>query len=174
MGSMLTFIIGILLAVWLAFHQIAEHYRFDLVSDSKNGGVFIIDKRNASLNYCDTKTCVLVGSGVLPSQIMNNPSALASLQNAIMGAPAPVSAPQPGQAPTGMEKNLASSGAPKADHPDEEKPQEADEEGASEADSSSDKEQDADKTENEEKPDTDEKKDDAKEDSEDKPEGFDF
>lgn len=162
MGSMLTFIIGLLLAVWIGFHQISEHYRFDLVSDAKNGGVFVIDKKNAALNYCDSKSCTLVGSGALPSQIINNPSALASLQNAIMGTPAAVSPPQPGQAPEGMEKNLAASGAPKADHSDEEKAQEEDEEESSSND--------------DDKTDDDAESDKAADSDDDKkvPEGFDF
>jgi len=165
---MLTFIIGLLLAVWIAFHQISEHYRFDLVSDAKNGGVFVIDKKNAALNYCDNKSCTLVGSGALPSQMINNPSALASLQNAIMGAPAPITTLQPGQAPDGMGKNLATSGAEKADHPDEEKPQDAEE------DSNNDDNKDESSEEDKSTDTEDEDKQTSEDDDKKVPEGFDF
>jgi len=108
MGVMFLFIIGIFSIVGLSLYQFSEQSRFEMVSDLKNGGVFIIDKKASSLNYCDNKTCSLVGRGYLPSQIMNNPTALASLQNAIMGAPASAVALKPGQAPEGMQDNIAS------------------------------------------------------------------
>ena len=166
MGSMLIFIFGILGVVGLSLHQFSEQYRFDMVSDTKNGGVFIIDRKAAAINYCDDKKCLLVGSGVLPSQIMNNPTMLASLQNAIMGAPAPVVAPQPGQAPKGMEKNLASSGEPKKEHVDEEKPQKED---SNSDESKHEEEHEDDHADNKAENKSDEKTSDEK-----TPEGFDF
>lgn len=103
MGVMFLFIIGIFSIVGLSLYQFSEQSRFEMVSDLKSGGAFIIDKKTSSLNYCDSKTCSLVGGGYLPSQIINNPTALASLQNAIMGAPAPAAELKPGQAPEGMQ-----------------------------------------------------------------------
>lgn len=110
MGPMLLLVLGILSAVGLGLYQFGEHHRFDMVSDAKNGGIFIIDRKSAAINYCNGKTCSLVGNGSLPSQIMNNPAALASMQGSIMGAPAAVAALHPGQAPNGMNNNLAASG----------------------------------------------------------------
>ena len=108
MGPMLLVVLGILSAVGLGLYQFGEHHRFDMVSDAK-GGIFIIDRKSAAINYCNDKTCSLVGNGALPSQIMGNPAALALMQGAIMGAPA-AAAPQAGQAPSGMNKNIAASG----------------------------------------------------------------
>lgn len=109
MGAMLLFILGIVGVAWFSLHQFSEQYRFDMVSDAKNGGVFVIDKKTAAINYCDNKTCSLVGNGALPSQVMDNPIALASLQNAIMGSPAKAVEQKTGQVPEGMEENIASS-----------------------------------------------------------------
>ena len=113
MGPMLLLVLGILSAVGFSLYQFGEHHRFDIVPDAK-GGIFILDKKSAAINYCNDKTCSLVGNGALPSQIMHNPSALASMQGAIMGAPAAVSAPQAGQAPNGMNANIAASGVANA------------------------------------------------------------
>ena len=113
MGPMLLLVLGILSAVGFSLYQFGEHHRFDIVPDAK-GGIFILDKKSAAINYCNDKTCSLVGNGALPSQIMNNPSAIASMQGAIMGAPAAVSAPQAGQAPNGMNANIAASGVANA------------------------------------------------------------
>jgi hypothetical protein len=113
MGPMLLLVLGILSAVGLGLYQFGEHHRFDMVSDAK-GGIFIIDRKSAAINYCNDKTCSLVGNGALPSQIMGNPAAMASMQGAIMGAPAAVVAPQAGQAPNGMNANIASSGVANA------------------------------------------------------------
>lgn len=113
MGPMLLLVLGILSAVGLGLYQFSEHHRFDMVSDAK-GGIFIIDRKSAAINYCNDKTCSLVGNGALPSQIMGNPAALASMQGAIMGAPAAVAPPQAGQVPNGMNKNIAASGAANA------------------------------------------------------------
>jgi hypothetical protein len=110
---MLLLVLGILSAVGFSLYQFGEHHRFDIVPDAK-GGIFILDKKSAAINYCNDKTCSLVGNGALPSQIMHNPSALASMQGAIMGAPAAVSAPQAGQAPNGMNANIAASGVANA------------------------------------------------------------
>lgn len=115
MGSMLTFIIGMLLAVWIAFHQVSENYRFDMVSDTKNGGVFIIDKKDSVINYCNNKTCTLVGEGALPSKNFTSPSVLATLQNAVIGKPVTL---KPGQVPPGMKKNLAAKSQTN-EHPDD-------------------------------------------------------
>ena len=112
MGPMLLLVLGILSAVGLGLYQFGEHHRFDMVSDAK-GGIFIIDRKSAAINYCNDKTCSLVGNGALPSQIMGNPAALALMQGAIMGAPA-AAAPQAGQAPSGMNKNIAASGVANA------------------------------------------------------------
>jgi hypothetical protein len=113
MGPMLLLVLGILSAVGFSLYQFGEHHRFDIVPDAK-GGIFILDKKSAAINYCNDKTCSLVGNGALPSHIMNNPSAIASMQGAIMGAPAAVSAPQAGQAPNGMNANIAASGVANA------------------------------------------------------------
>ena len=110
MGPMLLFVLGILSAVGFSLYQFGEHHRFDIVPDAK-GGIFILDKKSAAINYCNDKTCSLVGNGTLPSQIMNNPAALVSMQGAIMGAPAPVVAPEAGQVPNGMNANIAASGS---------------------------------------------------------------
>lgn len=117
MGPMLLLVLGILSAVGFSLYQFGEHHRFDIVPDAK-GGIFILDKKSAAINYCDDKTCSLVGNGMLPSQIMNNPAALVSMQGAIMGAPAAVAAPQAGQAPNGMNANIAASGVANADQAD--------------------------------------------------------
>ena len=117
MGPMLLLVLGILSAVGFSLYQFGEHHRFDIVPDAK-GGIFILDKKSAAINYCNDKTCSLVGNGTLPSQIMNNPAALVSMQGAIMGAPAPVVAPQAGQAPNGMNANIAASGVANADQAD--------------------------------------------------------
>lgn len=111
MGPMLLLVLGILSAVGLGLYQFGEQHRFDMVSDAKNGGIFIIDRKSAAINYCTNKTCLLVGNGALPSQIMNNPAALASMQGAIMGSPAATTPAQPGQVPNGMQQNLAASGS---------------------------------------------------------------
>lgn len=110
MGPMLLLVFGILSAVGLALYQFGEHHRFDMVPDAK-GGIFIIDRKSAAINYCDNKTCSLVGNGALPSQIMGNPAALMAVQGAIMGAPAAATAKKPGDAPKGMQPNIAASGA---------------------------------------------------------------
>ena len=115
MGPMLLLVLGILSAVGFSLYQFGEHHRFDIVPDAK-GGIFILDKKSSAINYCNDKTCSLVGNGALPSHIMNNPSAIASMQGAIMGAPAAVSAPQAGQAPNGMNANIAASGVANAAH----------------------------------------------------------
>ena len=112
MGPMLLLVLGILSAVGLGLYQFGEHHRFDLVSDAK-GGIFIIDRKSAAINYCNDKTCSLVGNGSLPSQIMGNPVAMMSVQGSIMGAPAAPTSPKPGIAPNGMQANIAASGAPK-------------------------------------------------------------
>ena len=117
MGPMLLLVLGILSAVGFSLYQFGEHHRFDIVPDAK-GGIFILDKKSAAINYCNDKTCSLVGNGMLPSQIMNNPAALVSMQGAIMGAPAAVAAPQAGQAPNGMNANIAASGVANADQAD--------------------------------------------------------
>ena len=117
MGPMLLLVLGILSAVGFSLYQFGEHHRFDIVPDAK-GGIFILDKKSAAINYCNDKTCSLVGNGTLPSQIMNNPAALVSMQGAIMGAPEPVVAPQAGQAPNGMNANIAASGVANADQAD--------------------------------------------------------
>ena len=117
MGPMLLLVLGILSAVGFSLYQFGEHHRFDIVPDAK-GGIFILDKKSAAINYCNDKTCSLVGNGTLPSQIMNNPAALVSMQGAIMGAPAPVVAPHAGQAPNGMNANIAASGVANADQAD--------------------------------------------------------
>jgi hypothetical protein len=107
---MLLLVLGILGAVGFSLYQFGEHHRFDIVPDAK-GGIFILDKKSSAINYCNDKTCSLVGNGALPSHIMNNPSALASMHGAILGAPAPVvAAPQEGQVPNGMNANIASTG----------------------------------------------------------------
>ncbi len=87
MGPMLLLVLGILSAVGLGLYQFGEHHRFDMASDAK-GGIFIIDRKSAAINYCNDKICSLVGNGSLPSQAMGNPAALTSVQGAIMGAPA--------------------------------------------------------------------------------------
>jgi hypothetical protein len=112
MGPMLLLVLGILSAVGLGLYQFGEHHRFDMVPDAK-GGIFIIDRKSAAINYCSDKTCTLVGNGALPSQIMGNPAALMAVQGAIMGAPAAPSTAKLGAAPNGMKKNIADSGATK-------------------------------------------------------------
>ena len=107
-------VFGILSAVGLGLYQFGEQHRFDMSPDAKYGGIFIIDRKSAAINYCDKKTCTLVNSA-LPSQIMNNPAALTSMQGAIMGAPAAAASAQPGQPPKGMQQNIALSGAAKKD-----------------------------------------------------------
>lgn len=158
---MIIFIAGVLLAVWLGFHQISEHYRFDMVSDSKNGGVFIIDKKNSAINYCDNKSCILVGNGMLPSHAVNNPSAIMALQNAIMGISSTDTTIQAGQAPKGMKKNLVRS----ADHVEEEI---TDKENTAENTAHENEHDDEDHTDNESVVDE-ESEDDTK-----SPDGFDF
>lgn len=115
MGPMLLLVLGILSAVGLALYQFAEHHRFDMVSDAK-GGIFIIDRKSAAINYCNDKTCSLVGNGALPSQIMGNPAALMAVQGAIMGAPASVTVVKPGEAPKGMQSDIAASSAKPANN----------------------------------------------------------
>ncbi|MCX7342809.1 MAG: hypothetical protein NT128_01510 [Proteobacteria bacterium] len=115
MGPMLLLVLGILSAVGLALYQFGEHHRFDMVSDAK-GGIFIIDRKSAAINYCNDKTCSLVGNGALPSQIMGNPAALMAVQGAIMGAPAAVTVVKPGEAPKGMQSDIAASSAKPANN----------------------------------------------------------
>lgn len=113
MGPMLLLVLGILGAVGFSLYHFGEQQRFNMVSDSK-GGIFILDKKTSSINYCTNKTCSLVGNGALPSNIMGNPAAMASMQGAIMGAPAAPAATAPGQAPTGMQPDIAASGSANA------------------------------------------------------------
>lgn len=179
MGAMLLFVLGILSAVGLSLYQFSEQYRFDMVSDAKNGGVFIIDKKAAALNYCDDKKCLLIGGGALPSQIMNNPATLASLQNAIMVAPAAVVTPKPGQAPEGMENNIASSEEQKKAHESEENTQKADSNSDDSSSEDDDDKEDDSKNDDKDEDDKDEHADthaDANDESteEKAPEGFDF
>ncbi len=109
MGPMLLLVLGIMGAVGFGLYQFGEQHRFDMVSDSQ-GGIFILDKKSSTINYCNNQTCSLVGNGALPSHLIGNPAAMASMQGAIMGAPAASGAATPGQAPTGMQPNLAASG----------------------------------------------------------------
>lgn len=115
MGPMLLLVLGILSAVGLGLYHFGEYHRFDMVPDAK-GGIFIIDRKSAAINYCDNKTCTLVGNGALPSQIMGNPAALMAVQGAIMGAPAAATAAKPGDVPKGMQPNIASAGAKPANN----------------------------------------------------------
>lgn len=115
MGPMLLLVLGIIGAVGFGLYQFGEQHRFDMVSDSK-GGIFILDKKSSTINYCNNQTCSLVGNGALPSHLMGNPAAMASMQGAIMGAPAASGAATPGQAPTGMQSNIAASGNANSDN----------------------------------------------------------
>jgi hypothetical protein len=110
---MLLLVLGILGAVGFSLYHFGEQQRFNIISDSKEG-IFILDKKTSMINYCTNKTCSLVGNGALPSHIMGNPAAMASMQGAIMGAPAAPAAPAPGQAPAGMQPNIAASGSANA------------------------------------------------------------
>lgn len=109
MGPMLLLVLGIIGAVGFCLYQFGEQHRFNMVSDSK-GGIFILDKKSSTINYCNNQTCSLVGNGALPSHLMSNPAAMASMQGSIVGAPAASRTATPGQAPTGMQQNIAASG----------------------------------------------------------------
>lgn len=113
MGPMLLLVLGILGAVGFSLYHFGEQQRFNIVSDSKEG-IFILDKKTSMVNYCTNKTCSLVGNGALPSHMMGNPAAMASMQGAIMGAPAAPTVTAPGQAPTGMQPDIAASGSANA------------------------------------------------------------
>ena len=170
MGPMLLLVLGILSAVGLALYQFGEHHRFDMVADAK-GGIFIIDRKSAAINYCNDKTCSLVGNGALPSQFMGNPAALMAVQGAIMGAPAAVTAVKTGDAPNGMQSNIAASSAKPANNT----PAVATATPAAKPAARDDKEEDDDKEgegEDEEKHEDSEET--AEEDKEDAPDGFSF
>ena len=174
MGPMLLLVLGILSAVGLGLYQFGEHHRFDMVSDAK-GGIFIIDRKSAAINYCNDKTCSLVGNGALPSQIMGNPAALMAVQGAIMGAPAAVTAVKLGEAPKGMQSNIAASSAKPANDTPAVAP-------AAAKESKKEKPKDKDDSDTEEEGEDDEEHenseetaaDDKEENKEDAPDGFSF
>jgi hypothetical protein len=173
MGPMLLLVLGILSAVGLALYQFGEHHRFDMVSDAK-GGIFIIDRKSAAINYCNDKTCSLVGNGALPSQIMGNPAALMAVQGAIMGAPAAVNAVKPGEAPKGMQANIAASSAKPANNTPAVAPT-AKSDDKEEDKEKSDEAEDEEKHEDSEETASGDKEEESKdENKEDAPEGFSF
>lgn len=114
MGPMLVLVLAIVSCVGYSVYQLGETNRFNIVPDTK-GGVYVLDRKSASINYCTEQSCKLIGNGSLPSQAVGNPAVLAAMQNSIMGAPAVVVTPQqPAQTPAGMQANIATSGAAKA------------------------------------------------------------
>lgn len=113
MGPMLLLVVAIISCFGFSIYHLSESQRFEVISDVKSGGVFILDRKTLGINYCTEQTCKLVGNGSLPSQAVGNPAVLAAMQNSIMGAPAPVMAKKTeGAAPQGMQANLAASGVP--------------------------------------------------------------
>lgn len=112
MGPMLMLVVGIISCVGFSIYHLGEAQRFEVIGDSKNGGIFILDKKNASVNYCTDQVCKLIGNGSLPSQAHGNPAILAAMQNSIMGSPAVITAKNNGfTTPDGMKSNIAASGA---------------------------------------------------------------
>ena len=59
MGPMLLLVLGILSAVGFSLYQFGEHHRFDIVPDAK-GGIFILDKKSAAINYCNDKKRIII------------------------------------------------------------------------------------------------------------------
>lgn len=112
MGPMLVLVLAIVSCVGFSIYHLGETNRFNIVPDTK-GGVYVLDRKTASINYCSEQSCKLIGNGSLPSQAVGNPAVLAAMQNSIMGAPAIVAAKQANQTPAGMQANIASSGAAK-------------------------------------------------------------
>jgi hypothetical protein len=112
MGPMLVLVLAIVSCVGFSIYNLGENNRFNLVSDVK-GGVYVLDRKTSSINYCTAESCKLIGNGSLPSHASGNPAVLAAMQNSIMGAPAVVAAKPAGQLPAGMQANIATSGAAK-------------------------------------------------------------
>lgn len=113
MGPMLVLVLAIVSCVGYSVYQLGETNRFNIVPDTK-GGVYVLDRKSASINYCTEQSCKLIGNGSLPSQAVGNPAVLAAMQHSIMGTPAVVTPQQPAQTPAGMQANIATSGAAKA------------------------------------------------------------
>lgn len=111
MGPMLVLVLAIVSCVGFSIYNLGETNRFELVSDGK-GGVYVLDRKTSSINYCTEQSCKLIGNGSLPSHAAGNPAVLAGMQHSIMGAPAIVAAKPAGQLPAGMQANIATSGAP--------------------------------------------------------------
>lgn len=99
---MFLLILGILSAVGLYTYYGSAQHRFDIASDTKNGGVYILDNKSASINYCDDKNCKVVGNGPLPSESISG-SKFAAIQAAIMGGMPASDKSNPEKVPEGME-----------------------------------------------------------------------
>lgn len=111
MGPMLVLVLAIVSCVGFSIYHLGETNRFELVSDGSKGGVYVLDRKTSSINYCTEQSCKLIGNGSLPSHASGNPAVLAAMQNSIMGAPAVAAAKTPGQVPAGMQANIAATGA---------------------------------------------------------------
>ena len=112
MGPMLVLVLAIVSCVGYSVYQLGETNRFNIVPDTK-GGVYVLDRKSASIHYCTEQSCKLIGNGSLPSQAVGNPAMLAAMQQSIMGAPAVVTPQQLAQTPAGMQANIATTGAAK-------------------------------------------------------------